>query len=272
MSDRTPDGPVPRRPRSRSSGPRTATASSSGTSGSLGRHGEPIEAYLVEPAIVDARVARPRLVFAHWFDTEAPNGNRTQFVDEAVDWARRHSAAAILPQLTFPWARRPDRLDGGPRAGRRRGRPTPPLPRRRRWAGRRRCRRGSGSSGTTSAGCTRSLLGDGRPPAGCLRPDRGRCRAGPIGSCRSGRSRRTGSTTSRAMRPLDPIEHIGRAAPGEGVVPVRPARLLHRPDDRPRVQARRRGGRGAQGLRRAITTWPWPTRGRIGRRSSNVCW
>lgn len=63
----------------------------------------PIEAYLVEPTIVDARLARPALLFAHWFDTEAPNGNRTQFVDEAIDWARRHNAAAILPQLTFPW-------------------------------------------------------------------------------------------------------------------------------------------------------------------------
>ncbi len=66
--------------------------------------GEPIEAYLVEPAIVDARTPRPGLLFAHWFDTEAPNGNRTEFLAEAVDWARRHRAAAILPQLTFPWA------------------------------------------------------------------------------------------------------------------------------------------------------------------------
>jgi hypothetical protein len=66
--------------------------------------GEAIEAYLVEPALVDARTARPGLLFAHWFDTDAPNGNRTEFVDEAVDWARRHQAAAILPQLTFPWA------------------------------------------------------------------------------------------------------------------------------------------------------------------------
>ena len=64
---------------------------------------DPIEAFLVEPSLVDARIARPAILFAHWFDTEAPNGNRTQFVDEAVDWARRHNAAAILPQLTFPW-------------------------------------------------------------------------------------------------------------------------------------------------------------------------
>jgi hypothetical protein len=64
----------------------------------------PIEAYLVEPEILDARTSRPALLFAHWFDSEAPNGNRTEYLDEAVDWARRRRAAAILPQLTFPWA------------------------------------------------------------------------------------------------------------------------------------------------------------------------
>ena len=63
----------------------------------------PIEAYLVEPEIVDARTPRPGLLFAHWFDSEAPNGNRTEYLDEAADWARRHRAAAVLPQLTFPW-------------------------------------------------------------------------------------------------------------------------------------------------------------------------
>jgi dienelactone hydrolase len=63
----------------------------------------PIEAYLVEPEIVDGRTPRPGLLFAHWYDTEAPNGNRTEFVDEAADWARRHRSAAVLPQLTFPW-------------------------------------------------------------------------------------------------------------------------------------------------------------------------
>jgi len=64
----------------------------------------PIEAYLVEPEILDARASRPGLLFAHWFDTDAPNGNRTEYLDEAADWARRHRAAAVLPQLTFPWA------------------------------------------------------------------------------------------------------------------------------------------------------------------------
>jgi dienelactone hydrolase len=64
----------------------------------------PIEAYLVEPEILDARTSRPALLFAHWFDTDAPNGNRTEYLAEAADWARRRRAAAVLPQLTFPWA------------------------------------------------------------------------------------------------------------------------------------------------------------------------
>ena len=63
-----------------------------------------IEAYLVEPMVVDARTASSGLVFAHWFDTNAPNGNRTEFVDEAVAWVRAHRGSAVLPQLTFPWA------------------------------------------------------------------------------------------------------------------------------------------------------------------------
>ena len=66
-----------------------------------------IEAYLVEPAIVDARTVAPGLVFAHWFDTHAPNGNRTEFLDEAVDWIRARGGSAVLPQLTFPWASDP---------------------------------------------------------------------------------------------------------------------------------------------------------------------
>ena len=63
-----------------------------------------IEAYLVEPAVVDARTASPGLVFAHWFDTHAPNGNRTEFLDEAVSWVASRGGSAVLPQLTFPWA------------------------------------------------------------------------------------------------------------------------------------------------------------------------
>ena len=63
-----------------------------------------IEAYLIEPMVLDARTSSPGLVFAHWFDTNAPNGNRTQFIEEAVGWVDAHGGSAILPQLTFPWA------------------------------------------------------------------------------------------------------------------------------------------------------------------------
>ncbi len=62
-----------------------------------------IAAYLVEPMVVDARTSSPGLVFAHWFDTNAPNGNRTEFLDEAEAWVRAHGGSAVLPQLTFPW-------------------------------------------------------------------------------------------------------------------------------------------------------------------------
>jgi dienelactone hydrolase len=70
-----------------------------------------IEAYVVEPMVVDARAESPGLVFAHWFETHAPNGNRTEFVDEAVDWVRAHGGSAVLPQLTFPWAGDPSGSD-----------------------------------------------------------------------------------------------------------------------------------------------------------------
>ena len=56
---------------------------------------------------MDARTVAPGLVFAHWFDTHAPNGNRTEFLDEAVDWIRARGGSAVLPQLTFPWASDP---------------------------------------------------------------------------------------------------------------------------------------------------------------------
>src|SRR5688500_15112326 len=47
------------------------------------------QAYLVEP--IDGGRG-PAILFLHWFDTEAPDGNRTQFLDEAVELARQHGA------------------------------------------------------------------------------------------------------------------------------------------------------------------------------------
>jgi pimeloyl-ACP methyl ester carboxylesterase len=62
------------------------------------------DAYLVEPA---AEPGGSALLFLHWFDTEAPDGNRTQFLDEAAELAREHGVVSILPQGRFPWASEP---------------------------------------------------------------------------------------------------------------------------------------------------------------------
>ena len=73
---------------------------------------EPIEAYLVQPLVVRPLAAQPfeaappagpGLLFAHWYDPHAPNGDRTEFLGEAVEWASERGATAILPQLLFPW-------------------------------------------------------------------------------------------------------------------------------------------------------------------------
>jgi pimeloyl-ACP methyl ester carboxylesterase len=62
------------------------------------------EAYLVEPMDGGRGAA---ILFLHWFDTEAPDGNRTQFLDEAVALARDHGVVSVLPQGRFPWAGTP---------------------------------------------------------------------------------------------------------------------------------------------------------------------
>jgi pimeloyl-ACP methyl ester carboxylesterase len=62
------------------------------------------EAYVIEP-IGGGRGAG--LLFLHWFDSEAPDGNRTQFLDEAVELAGNHGVVSILPQGRFPWAGAP---------------------------------------------------------------------------------------------------------------------------------------------------------------------
>jgi dienelactone hydrolase len=66
-----------------------------------------IEAYLVERRAAPDRPG-PGLLFAHWYEPNADNGNRTQYIGEAAMWAREHGATSILPQLTFPWHHEPD--------------------------------------------------------------------------------------------------------------------------------------------------------------------
>jgi dienelactone hydrolase len=62
----------------------------------------PTRAYLVRPA----GAARPRslagILYLHWLEPPDVTQNRTEFLDEAVQAARR-GAVALLPDLTFPW-------------------------------------------------------------------------------------------------------------------------------------------------------------------------
>jgi dienelactone hydrolase len=61
-----------------------------------------VEAYLVRPAGARPPGGNPGLVLWHWLDTEAPDGNRTEFLAEAQSLARR-GVVALLPQGRFPW-------------------------------------------------------------------------------------------------------------------------------------------------------------------------
>ena len=67
-----------------------------------------IPAWLVEPADGGRGAA---VLFLHWFDTEAPDGNRDQFRDEAQGLARDHGVVSLLPQGRFPWAGAPTDAD-----------------------------------------------------------------------------------------------------------------------------------------------------------------
>lgn len=57
-----------------------------------------IKAYLIEPA---GKGPFAGVLFFHWYGT--PNGNRNQFLDEAVELARR-GTTSLLIQGYFPWA------------------------------------------------------------------------------------------------------------------------------------------------------------------------
>ncbi|GIF78454.1 alpha/beta hydrolase family protein [Asanoa siamensis] len=65
-----------------------------------GRAGEPVRAYLVEPA---RRGHYPAVLYLHWFEPPNPTSSRLEFLDEAVERARQ-GTVALLPDLTFPWS------------------------------------------------------------------------------------------------------------------------------------------------------------------------
>ena len=65
------------------------------------RVGDGVPAFVVQP-VGGGRGAA--ILFLHWFDTEAPDGDRTQFLSEAEDLARDHGVVSVLPQGRFPWS------------------------------------------------------------------------------------------------------------------------------------------------------------------------
>lgn len=72
-----------------------------------GPDGDPVDAYLVRPAPTDGAMRPgPGLLTWHWFDPKAPDGDRSQFVDEAVALAES-GVVSLLPQGRFPWAADP---------------------------------------------------------------------------------------------------------------------------------------------------------------------
>jgi dienelactone hydrolase len=60
-----------------------------------------VEAWLVRPETASPG-GGPGLVMWHWLDTEAPDGNRTEFLEEARELAAL-GAVCLLPQGRFPW-------------------------------------------------------------------------------------------------------------------------------------------------------------------------
>ena len=65
-----------------------------------------VPAYLVRPGRRVPRRTAPAVLFLHWFDPRATNGDRTEFVAEAVRLAAR-GVFSLLPQQGFPWTADP---------------------------------------------------------------------------------------------------------------------------------------------------------------------
>jgi dienelactone hydrolase len=61
-----------------------------------------VPAYLVLPGRPVRPDGAPAVLFLHWYDPRAVNGDRTQFVAEAIRLAAR-GVVSLLPQQGFPW-------------------------------------------------------------------------------------------------------------------------------------------------------------------------
>jgi dienelactone hydrolase len=61
-----------------------------------------VPAYLVLPGRPVPRHSAPAVLFLHWFDPRATDGDRTEFVAQAVRLAER-GVVSLLPQQGFPW-------------------------------------------------------------------------------------------------------------------------------------------------------------------------
>ena len=79
-----------------------------------GPDGLDVEAYVVRPdadrATSTGAGRGPGLVMWHWLDNEAPDGNRSQYLDEAAELAAE-GVVSLLPQGRFPWVTPPSGAD-----------------------------------------------------------------------------------------------------------------------------------------------------------------
>ncbi len=225
------------------------------------RFADDAEASLVEPA---GGGRGPAILFLHWFDTQAPDGNRTQFVEEAVGLAREHGVVSLLPQGRFPWSGDPTdaRADAARiRAEIARHRAAVDLLAARADVDVTRI----GLVGHDFGAMHGTLLAaeDARIAAVVLIAATPRwgdwfLPFWPI----------TGDRHDylRELAPLDPITHVGEIAPRPVLLPVRAERLLHRGHDRARVQWSRGRPEGGARVRRR----PWRARSTGGERPGRV--
>jgi dienelactone hydrolase len=69
--------------------------------------GRIVSALVVSPAEAGRH---PALLFLHWYATTEPDGNRTEFLDDATALAGR-GVVSLLPEQQFPWHQPPSGLE-----------------------------------------------------------------------------------------------------------------------------------------------------------------